>query len=86
MRSSGQFQAFLFFFTKIFCKRKKHKTHISEQKQGSVIMRIGGGGGGGGGGGESLIRLFVLFMCFLCLVAFLYFFCFLCVQNLFVKK
>ena len=69
MRVSGQFQTLLF-VTKRFHTHKKHKTHISEQKQKRqhfyalkkhLRARV------------SLIRLFA-------------FLCFLCLQNPFVNK
>ena len=85
MRSLGQFQTFWFFLRKNLRRTKKHKTHISKQKQKRLrfyvfkkYLREK----------ESLIRLFVFlyFLCFLCfcLVAslwflwFLYILCFLC--------
>ena len=79
MRLSGQFQTFL--LTKRFCKHKKHKMHISEQKQKrqhfyALKKHLRGK--------KSLVRLFA-FLCFLCFLCFLYFLCFLCLQNLFVK-
>ena len=89
MRPSGQFQT-SFFFTRKFHTHKKHKTHISEQKQKrqhfyahKKHLR----------GRESLVwcfvlftlftlftlfRLFMLFTLFMLVFAFYAFFCFLC--------
>ena len=77
MRLSRQFQTFLFFFTRRFHTHKKHKTHISEQKQKrqhfyphKKHLREG----------KSLLRLFasLRFLSFLCFLCFLCFF--LCVK------